>query len=237
MNKQQYLSELESALRAKKVMDIEDILGEYAQHFTIKMADGFSETEIANKLEKPSAIAEQFSESERPGASKKGGGKVVLAIGLGFADLFVGMGFVLLFGWVVVVGALAVSTFTLGGCLVLGTNLAGLIPAMPYLSALILGVSSLALGVLSGVGTIDLWLYMAQWIRAYVRWTKNTMGGGMYPPLSMIPQIGSSLKRVLRNTAMISLAVFGVLFVAAFISLMVYTGFKPFWHELSWFVG
>lgn len=64
-------------------MDIEDILGEYTQHFTLKMADGFSEEEIANKLEKPSAIAEQFSESERPGASKKGGGKVVLAIGLG----------------------------------------------------------------------------------------------------------------------------------------------------------
>jgi uncharacterized membrane protein len=236
MNRQQYLQELESALRAKKVMDIEDILGEYGQHFSLKMADGFSETEIAIKLEKPSAIAEQFAESERPGASKKSGGKLILALGLGFADIFVGLGFVLLFGWVIVVGALAVSAFALGGCLVAGANIAGLIPPMPYVSALILGVSSLALGLLSSVGTIDLWLYMVQWIRAYVRWTKNTMGG-MYPPLSIVPQIGSRPKRFLRNTAMISLAVFGVLFVAAFLSLMVYTGFKPFWHELSWFVG
>lgn len=236
MNKQQYLQELDTALRGKKVQDIEEILLEYEQHFLLKAADGFAEEEIANNLEKPAVIAGQFSAIEQPGTSHGSGGKAILAIGLGIADFFACIGFVLLAGWVIVIGAFAVAATALGGVLVTGTNVAGLIPPMPYFAELILGISMVALGVLSLIGTIYLYLYMAQWIKSYVRWTKNTLHGGVYPPLSKNPDIGNRFKRRLRSTAIVSLAVFGILFVAGTIALFAYTGFKPFWHELSWFV-
>ena len=237
MNKQQYLMDLESALRAKKVQDIEDILGEYEQHFALKMMDGHSEEEVSNRLENPSLIAEQFSMDEKTNEPQRNGGKAILVIGLCFAGIFAFMGLMLLVGWVIVIGAFAAASYILGVSLILGLNVAGLIPAMPYFASLMLGISLVALGVLSSVGTIYTSLYSIQWVKLYFRWTKNTMNGGIYPPLSKHPILDNKVKRRLRGAAIFSLAIFGILFVGGFISLMVYTGFKPFWHEFSWFVG
>ena len=60
MTKNEYLSELRSELKKNNVIDMEDIVSEYEQHFAFKLADGYSEEEIAAKLGVPKTIAAQF---------------------------------------------------------------------------------------------------------------------------------------------------------------------------------
>ena len=47
MTKNEFLSRLEAELEARRVPEPEDILGEYRRHFEYKLADGYSEEEIA----------------------------------------------------------------------------------------------------------------------------------------------------------------------------------------------
>lgn len=235
MDKKQYLQVLETRLRAVKVEDIEDILDEYTQHFDHKLADGFSEEETAARLGDPAAIAEQFLVADRPVPVRKPGSKVLLASGLGFLHILVGSGFLSLFCCVIVLGAFALAVFALGTCLVSGTNIAGLIPPMPWFGALLFGLSFFSLGILSTIGTLQLYLYTVQWIRAYGRWTRNVMGDGRYPPLSTTPHVGRRFSRFLRTTTVVSLVVFLLLCVSAAIALTIHVGFQPFWHALGWF--
>lgn len=61
MTKQEYLNELKAELAKNAVADADDVVTEYEQHFLFKLADGFSEEEIASKLGAPSHIALQFA--------------------------------------------------------------------------------------------------------------------------------------------------------------------------------
>jgi len=235
MNKQEYMLELEKSLKARKVQDIADILGEYEQHFIFKLSDGYSEEEIANRLEKPDAIAEQFAAGINIGSEFKNYQKVILGIGMGFAGIFSVMILVFLYGWAIVLGTFSLTVSVLGILLISGINIAGLIPPIPYLGGLILGISFVGLGVLSSVGTTYFYLYFNQWVKVYVRWHKNTMNGGVYPRLSKHPNISDRFNRRLRVTAVISLAAFGIMLIIGMFVMFAYTGFKPFWHELNWF--
>ena len=236
MNKQQYMSELEEKLRTRKIQGIEDVLDEFEQHFAFKLTEGYFEEEIANRLEKPAVIAEQFAFSENGVAQPKQGQNVILGIGLTFADIFVSMFFVLLLGWVIVIGAFALASSVLGVCLICNINIAGLIPSMPYLGSLILGISCVGLGLLSSVGTIYSYLYVRQWTKAYMQWHRKIMNPGLYSRLQVHPSMSAKFKRRLRDTAMIALIVFGLTFIIGLFVMFAYTGFKPFWHELRWFV-
>ena len=64
MTKNEFLSRLEAELEARRVPEPEDILGEYRRHFEYKLADGYSEEEIAARLGAPEELAAQ-SEPER----------------------------------------------------------------------------------------------------------------------------------------------------------------------------
>ena len=59
---------------------------EYAEHFDMKLRDGYSEEEIAARLAPPAEIAAQFGEIKLAGGGKTGN-KIILAIGLFFADI------------------------------------------------------------------------------------------------------------------------------------------------------
>lgn len=72
MTKNEFLTQLESELRRRKIADADDIVSEYEQHFAFKMSDGYSEEEIAAKLGDPEALASQFGEAEG-GTVRKGG--------------------------------------------------------------------------------------------------------------------------------------------------------------------
>ena len=56
MNKTEFINTLTSILKERKIKDIDEIVAEYEQHFLIKMADGYSEEEIAARLGDPKAL-------------------------------------------------------------------------------------------------------------------------------------------------------------------------------------
>ena len=65
MTKLEFMTQLERALKKHGAADCEDIMEEYEQHFAFKLADGYSEEEIAAKLGAPEDLAQQFAPSRK----------------------------------------------------------------------------------------------------------------------------------------------------------------------------
>lgn len=61
MTRNEFMTRLSAELRRNHVADAADIEEEYEQHFAFKLADGYSEEEIAAKHAAPEALAAQFS--------------------------------------------------------------------------------------------------------------------------------------------------------------------------------
>lgn len=237
MTKQTYLNELRSQLKANNVVDIDEILAEYDEHFIRKTADGYTEEEIAAKLGHPKEIAAQFVSVDVK-KEKKSAHKAITATGLVFADIFVVSFFMLLFAWVIVLGAAAVASAFSGLCLLLKPVLPAdifSIPVMPYPGAVILAVSLVSLGILFAVVTLYSWALTIQMGRSYRRWHKNMLSDGKYPPLSIHPLLKDSMRRRLRSIVLIALVVFGVSFVVGYIVLALSAGALGFWHVWHWF--
>ena len=72
MEKHEFMARLENELRRRNVADSADVIEEYEQHFAFKLADGYSEEEIAAKLGDPTQLAGQFeAPSARAAAAKR----------------------------------------------------------------------------------------------------------------------------------------------------------------------
>lgn len=238
MNKQEYMTELEKALKMHKVHDIEDILDEYEQHFACKLADGYTQEEIAARLEQPAEMAKQFLNSAEKRKTRSAGMKVLTAAGLYLTDLFILPFFVLLFSWVIIMFTMAISFTGFGICLICNVDIAVIIPVFPYLGRLFIGISLLGLSAVIFIGAIYCHLFFRQLSRAYMRWHKNMLHAGsgpVLPPLSKYPNISPKRKRRSRGIMMIALIIFGLFLMAGIFLMFAYTGFKPFWHELGWF--
>lgn len=238
MTKNEFLTQLESELRRRKIADAADIVSEYEQHFAFKMSDGYSEEEIAAKLGDPEALASQFGEAEG-GTARKGGNKPLVIVGLGFADLFAGLTFILLAAWLLVMLAAVVSFGALSVCLIGGLNIEGIIPVMPYWCGAILGLSLVALTVLIAVGGIYYAAFLRQLVRSFGRFRRNTLasasGEATLPPLAISPRFSAKVKRRLRTVALVSLALFAVCFVLTFLAFALTAGGIEFWHIWHWF--
>lgn len=238
MNKAEFLNELKKTLASNKIEDIDEILSEYEQHFAFKLADGYSEEEIAVKLGDPKALANQFV----PDASKSGkskGSRAVTAMGLGFADIIAVPLFIVLFAWNIVMGAASVASLTTGVCLITNSNIHALIPNMPYYCAFVFAVLMFALAVLFAVVTLYCYLYFKQLFHAYFRWHKNTFaaasGKPVYPPLPIHPPLKGAALRRIRNITLIALLVLAVGFITAYIISAFSAGALEFWHKWGWF--
>jgi hypothetical protein len=104
MTRNEFLSMLADELKKNRITDIDDIVSEYEQHFAFKMADGFSEEEIAAKLGNPDVLASQFESAGE--VRKRGGRKAATIIGLcALVDIFAGAFFILLMAWEVIMAA------------------------------------------------------------------------------------------------------------------------------------
>lgn len=237
MNRQSYLNELRNHLKSHDVEDIDEILDEYDEHFTRKMADGYTEEEIAAKLGRPDEIAAQFK-SVGTRAEQRKSGRIIIGTGLAFADIFVVSFFIVLYAWAIVLGAAAVSSAICGLCLFIRPLLpAGIIflPPMPYAGGLIWGLTMLSFGVLMAVVTVYSWTLTNQLVKAYRRWHKNMMSGGKYPPLAKHPVMKDAARRKLRAITLISLVVLGVSFIVGYVVMAACAGALGFWHEWNWF--
>ena len=235
MTKNEYLTQLRDQLKKNNVADTEDIISEYEQHFAFKLADGFSEDEIAAKLGSPQTIAAQFN-SETKIDKSGSGGRVFVKIAMSFAALFEAMVYILFFCWVVVVAATSLASAVIGVCLIGHLNVYGLLPNMPYLSALIFGICFFAFAVLLAAASYYFFAYTRQIIRASIRWHRNMTSSTALPPLSWSPQFTNKTRRTLRAVLLWSVTIFGVSFALAFIVSELLSGALGFWHAWHWFV-
>ncbi len=237
MTKHEFLSKLSEELNKIQVADTADIIGEYEQHFAFKMADGFSEAEIAAKLGDPALLAAEF---ERGAALPKGGGKKLAAvIGLGFAGLFAGAFFLVLIIWEVIMAVFSLTSAALAVCLFGGLNPYALISPMPYHCGLIIGVSLAALAVLVAVGCVYFAAFLGQLLRRFGRFHHNALarasGRPVLPALPFHPRLAPKTARRIRTVALTALLLFAACLVLGMIVAMLSAGALPFWHAWGWF--
>lgn len=238
MTKITFMNELQRALLELRVQDVEDVLGEYEAHFALKLADGCSEEEIAKRLGSPQILATQFA-PEADSASLPPGRKGLTSIGLGVSDVGAGMFFILFGAWILCLAVAAAAFFALGACLLFRINPAGLIPSMPYIGALLFGIATLALTLLTALGTLYCAMFLQQLFRAYARWHRNVMAGAtgkpIYPGVPAYPQIPAVQRRRIRALLLTSLAVLAAFSAVAYIVSAISAGSLEFWHVWNWF--
>jgi uncharacterized membrane protein len=234
MTRSEYLFQLENELKQSNIADAEEILSEYEQHFAFKLADGFTEEEIAAKLNTPKSVASQF---ESLNIQRMPGGRVFPKIALSFMAILESLLSILFFAWVVVIAAASIAFIVIGFCLVARLNIAGLFPNMPYLTAFLAGVVFFALAVLLFIAAWYFLAYLKQAIKASVRWHKNMTSSSPLPLLPWTPQLKKKTKRILRTILLWSVTLFGIFFMLTYIVGALQAGALEFWHEWNWFVG
>lgn len=238
MTKHEFITRLTNELHKRNVADSADIVEEYEQHFAFKLVDGYSEEEIAAKLGNPEELAAQFESAPQAGAKHS---SVLTWLWLVWADLFFGIFSVLLLSFGVVLAACVVSFGVIGVCMVgnLGKLPFVMLPSMPYWCGAILGLSLLALCVLSVVGCIWYFAFCRQIFRSYGRFHQSALaqsrGGAVLPALPIAPQFAPKKKRQLRTVLLIALLLFAVCFVLGYAACALSAGDIQFWHVWSWF--
>jgi uncharacterized membrane protein len=236
MNKTEFINTLNNTLKERRIQDIDEIVAEYEQHFSIKLADGYSEEEIAARLGDPKALGEQFDAEPRETTM---GSKAIVVIGLVLVDTIVALLFVLLFTWVIVMGAAAAAFAVAGVGLISGLNVSTYLPYMPDLFRFMLAAMLLALAVLTAVGVVYFWLYTRQFGRSFFRWHRNRLaaasGEALLPNIPIHPQIPATRKRIIRGIGLVALAVCVITLQAGYTIAALTAGALEFWHVWGWF--
>ena len=232
MTKNEYLDELRKELKLNNVVDIEDIISEYDEHFNFKMNEGLTEEEIARKLSSPREIAKEYGTNAADVNKFEKNVKVtgIVAMSIPMAAIYA-----LIWASVVVLGGFALCSLATGFCLITTINIGGLIPAMPYFPALVLGIACFGLATLSAVGTIYFFLYTKQWGKVYIRWCSNIINNNRYPSISKHPKIAKRLDAKLKLIAIIGLACFLSAAVIGYFSMCIAAGSMEPWHTWNWF--
>ncbi|MGI6527413.1 MAG: DUF1700 domain-containing protein [Caldicoprobacterales bacterium] len=237
MTRNEFLSMLADELKKNRITDIDDIVSEYEQHFAFKMADGFSEEEIAAKLGKPDVLASQFESAGE--VRKRGGRKAATIMGLCIVDIFAGAFFILLMAWEVIMAVFSLCNAVIAVCLFSGISPWSLIPTIPSWPGIVFGLSLASLSVLSAAGCIYFAAFIRQLMRSYSRFHQNTIaaasGSALLPSLAINPRLPAKTNRRIRSVALISLAMFTAFFVLGMIISMIMSGTLEFWHAWGWF--
>lgn len=234
MTKLEYLNELKAELNKNAVVDAEEILSEYEQHFLFKLADGFTEEEIAVKLGSAAQIAAQFAgiSGER---KIKGGKKFFLVLWLTIIGVFEAMLYGAFFCFVVALFCGSLAPAVLGVELIMGLNYMNILPPMPYAGAVIFGITLLSVSVILVIFAIYCLAYLRQMVRASLRWRKNLLSAEALPLLPLNPQFKPRTRRALRTILLWAVLIYAIGFVVGYAFLSYYTQAWEFWHALGWF--
>ncbi len=236
MNKKEFLDTLKKELKNNNILDedeLNDILLQYEEHFYYKLEEGYSEEEITKKLASPIDIAKEYI---RPSKQINKYEKATKIFGITMLSIPVLFIYVFMLASVIVVGAFSVVSLTTGFCLMTSLNIANLIPSIPYLPSLVLGIACFGLAILSATGTIYLALYVKQWTKVYLRWCKNVILNNIYPSISKHPKLSKKFASKIKLISVIGLVVFvGAFIVGYFIMCLMAKSLEP-WHIWNWFV-
>lgn len=237
MKREQFIYILKNKLKEHKVIDIEEIIEEYNDHFDYKLEDGFSEEEVSVKLGDPLYLADQYIEDSELIVKNK---KVWPIIGVISLDLFTVQGYILFAAWVLVLFVFASALLAIGVSLFAAVSPFGWIPYLPYRCGAVLGISMLSLSVFSFVGTFYSYLYLKQITKKYIRFHKNVFAKAKNKPtLPSLPgHVVQSKKssRLLRTLFQLSLNAFAISFVLGFLVCAISAKSFEFWHVFEWFV-
>ncbi|HAQ56367.1 MAG TPA: hypothetical protein DCR44_03035 [Acholeplasmatales bacterium] len=238
MKRNEFIVILTKRLNEQNVGDIDEIIAEYEAHFAYKLADGYTEEEIAIKLGDPDELACQFVAVERP--KKHDIGRGLLVTGLVFADFFTGLFFILLAAWTMVIIGFAFASAAIGVAYLIELNPYGILPPMPYWVGAVFAASLLALAVLSLAGSLYFGLYVKQLLKAYGRFHHNRLavsaGKPVLPSLRAYPKLKPRENRLFRKVVLGSLTIFALCFVLGYIVASITAGTPGFWHAWNWFV-
>ncbi len=244
MTKNEFLSRLEAELETRSVPEPEDILVEYRRHFEYKMADGYSEEEIAARLGPPEELAAQF-EPETPAKRAKRAGTARAAVtwtGFVFLDIFVLSFFLVFVCWVLVVACATVAAGLVALCLLIPLDMQPYVnlPEMPYWCGAIYALALAALAVLSAEGCGYFSRLLVQLCRAYFRFHRNATaaaaGRPVLPSLPCAPQLAPARRRRMRKVFLVSLIAFVLFAAAAFVTSVLTAGAVEYWHVWGWFM-
>ncbi|NCU26470.1 DUF1700 domain-containing protein [Candidatus Nomurabacteria bacterium] len=246
MTKNDFLAKLMQTLEERKIAETEDIVSEYEQHFAFKLADGFTEEEIARKLGDPVSIAEQYENvsagpygnvnAKSYAISRNRALNALKFIGIVFADIFAAPFMIILFAWQIVMVALSAACAILSVCLVGDLNIGSVLPPIPHGISVIYGIAFAALALLSAVGFVWFGAFVRQLIKSYGRFHHNALvTDEPLPSLPVNPQFSPKRNRRLRTAALVVLIVLIVAVVLAIVISALSAGAVEFWHEWGWF--
>ncbi|HPY36564.1 MAG TPA: DUF1700 domain-containing protein [Clostridia bacterium] len=222
MTECEFMAILSAELNKLKIADAADILSEYKQHFAFKLADGLSEEEIAQKLGDPLALAAQFGAGAESVQSEKGWSKLKAPVGF---KIFAALSLVVLAAVCIVFCAAALAFLSISICLFGQLNIAGLLPPMPFYSAVLFAAASLALSALSGTALV----YCFALMRGLLRYLTSSSKASDEPAPFSKTQL--KLRAVMRSLLIIFAA---FLFLGIFVSILG-SGEPEFWHAWGWF--
>ncbi len=235
MNKQAFLDELKQNLHANRVPDIDEIVAEYEEHFAHKVADGYTEEEISKKLGDVRALAAEYVASEQAAGPR---GRLFRWIGLAFADIVIAPLFLVTYVWVAALAVAALAFAALGVNLIVGPLFAAqaqVIPYIPRLPGILLGVSVIALGVLFCILAVYCFLFVKKLGASFVRWHRSVLTGRKLPPYALFPLAQGRARRRLRHVTLVCLVAFLAFSTAAYVLMAVAAGNPEFWHVWGWF--
>lgn len=239
MTKNEFLVSFQKELQKRHIPDWEEVLSEYEQHFALKQADGFTEEEIAAKLGAPAELAAQFEAADEGDKTASRPAAHLIRFGVGAMDVLAALGLIVLAAWLAVMAAFTAVCTVVGVCLLAGGNIAGLLPAMPRLCAVLGGLMLLALCGLSAVGTVYYAAFLRQLCRAYGRQRSNALAAARnragLPSLPLHPQIKKECRLRLRSASVVLVILFVLFLAACVIASAVSAGSLEFWHAWGWF--
>lgn len=233
MNKQEFMQVLKKELEQNNVADIDEILSDFAEHFEYKLEEGKTEEDVVRKIGNPVDIAKDYSLQAKSNKSDK---NPVAIIGLIFLDLFTFPIFLSMWLSTLVLGVFGVALIALGIMMILTLNIYEIIPSMPYITSLLLGISMLGLSISTFIGTFYTFRYVGQWQKAYGRWHKNLLHKNIYPSLSMHPKFSKRLSSTLKLANMLGIVSFVATFTIGYIVSAILANSFEFWHVWEWFI-
>ena len=233
MKKSEFMEKLKNGLAVVvSPEEIAEIAAEYEEHFEYKSREGYTEEEISKKLGDPAELAKEYSDGNKRTKSNK----ALTATALAVLSIPAFMTYLLAWGAVLVAGATSIASFVTGFCLITHINVAGLIPQMPYLSALLGGISLFGMALTAAIGCYYLAMYVKRWGTVYVSWMKSEINGQKTPPQSKHPAIAVKTAFRLKLFVTAGLLVFIGFLIACYAAMCIAAGsFEP-WHVWNWFL-
>ena len=222
MTECEFMAILSAELNKLRIADAADILSEYKQHFAFKLADGLSEEEIAAKLGDPLALAAQFEAGAEPVQREKARSKLKAPVGF---KIFAALTLVVFAAVCIVFSAAALAFLSISICLFGQLNIAGLLPPMPFYSAVLFAAASLALSALSGAALI----YCLSLMRGLFRYLTGSSKASGEP--ASLSKTRLKLRAAVRNLLITFAAFF---FLGISVSILS-SGEPEFWHAWGWF--